>query len=553
MGSVHASDDDPTPGSVSWTHESGRSVVFLRGEHDFSTAATVSAALTWAIAFDEADLVLDLSAIEFMDASTAGVISRIEAELGRRKRPFVLRSPSKGARVAIELHGLARLIEARNGDDGALAGPRLRPSAARVVDVGDVSVAQNGPRHPSPLAVTELNLDSTVSSIEEKTTALIEAVETQARARERADAIAGGMGEALVELDANGDVTGFNGKAGELMGLTAAAARHRAARQVIRGRTADGGDLVEQVLKPSPTRWSTLATVSHTDGTEVPVAVTCRPLRGTAGEAAGSVVVLRDIRKELGVERMKHEFLSRVGHELRTPLTGIIGCTELLIRGRVPPTEMLSCHVEVLGLAKSLQRIVEMLEFFAAAAAGLTLLRPKPLSVRLLVDDVVAGWADRLATGRITSHVEADIPEISGDSRWLRSALDELIGNAVEFSPDGGPITVTAVGTTSTSGDRGVGITVEDRGAGIRDDDLERLFEAFVQADMSDTRHHGGLGLGLSLVRRVVEGLGGRVSVASCAAGGSRFSLLLPCRPAEQAADVPAAGEELRIQPARAV
>jgi signal transduction histidine kinase len=146
----------------------------------------------------------------------------------------------------------------------------------------------------------------------------------------------------------------------------------------------------------------------------------------------------------------------------------------------------------------------------------------------VLVDDIVSRWADRLATGRITCRVDADVPTINADRRWLGFALDELIGNAVEFSSDGGPITVTAAGTTGSRGVRGVEITVEDRGAGMPVDDLERLFEVFVQGDMSHTRLHGGLGLGLALVRRVVEGHGGHVTVESCNGAGSKFSLRLP-------------------------
>src|SRR5207253_9790534 len=131
----------------------------------------------------------------------------------------------------------------------------------------------------------------------------------------------------------------------------------------------EGGDLREQ-LRPSPRRWSGEGWVEQDDGSRVPVALSAGVIRGPDQEVTGRVFVLRDLRREHEVERMKTEFLSRVGHELRTPLTGIMGFSDLMARKTVPPNQARVWHGEILEQSKRLLRVVERLEFFASAGAG---------------------------------------------------------------------------------------------------------------------------------------------------------------------------------------
>jgi signal transduction histidine kinase len=171
-----------------------------------------------------------------------------------------------------------------------------------------------------------------------------------------------------------------------------------------------------------------------------------------------------------------------------------------------------------------------MLEFFASASAGRVMLRPEVLEVRSLVDDVVKRWGERVdGTRSISRRVSRGIPPLLVDRRWLTLSLDELVDNAVKFSPDGGKITVTAA-----AHDNGVELAVVDRGKGMTPTEQDLAFADFVQGDTSDTRSFGGLGLGLSLVQRVAEAHGGTVSVLSEPGKGSRFSMFLPAAPIEK-------------------
>src|SRR6202043_3688150 len=122
---------------------------------------------------------------------------------------------------------------------------------------------------------------------------------------------------------------------------------------------------------------------------------------------------------------------------------------DFLLRRTVPAERAQFAHEEILVSAKRLLRVVEMLEFFASSGAGRVLLRPEPLDVRQLVEVVVTPWLERLTPpNTLTRRVARRVPDINGDKRWLALAIDELIDNAVKFSPGGANVTVSAVVTT---------------------------------------------------------------------------------------------------------
>ncbi len=273
--------------------------------------------------------------------------------------------------------------------------------------------------------------DSMADSIEEQTRALRAAADDETRLRSRLEAVVAGMGDALVAVDARGKITDFNQAAEEMTGVTASRAIGRPVDEVVRLVNEDGASLGPRLRTPSPSRWGMLATALDLTGTEFPVAVSAGALRGPFNQLVGQVLVLRDLRREREVERMKTEFLSRVGHELRTPLTGIMGYADFLLRRPVPAERAQLCYEEIVVSAKRLLRVVEMLEFFASSGAGRVLLRPEPLDVRQLIDLVVAPWSERLLPpNTITRRVARRIPDINGDRRWLALAIDELIDNA---------------------------------------------------------------------------------------------------------------------------
>jgi len=148
-----------------------------------------------------------------------------------------------------------------------------------------------------------------------------------------------------------------------------------------------------------------------------------------------------------------------------------------------------------------------------------------------VVDTVVTRWSGRLDKPySIGRRVSRGLPDITADRRWLTLSIDELVDNAVKFSPNGGKVMVTASAATNGKG-QGVEIAVVDRGKGMSELELAEAFGDFVQGDGSDTRRFGGLGLGLGLVKRVVEGHGGSVSCESVPDKGSKFTIFIPSGP----------------------
>ena len=400
------------------------------------------------------------------------------------------------------------------------AGLRRLTVAAEGIQAGDFAT-RVGIQDDDEVGVLGAAFNSMAGSIQEKTTELQEA-------RVRLEAVVAGMGEALVATDADGRITDFNRSAEELLGIGAAEAKGRLADEVVLLRGDDGSTFADRLRKPSPRRWTATGSVESYDGTEVPVAVSAGALRGLEDELAGEVFVLRDLRKEREVERMKTEFLSRIGHELRTPLTGITGYAELLTRKSPPPELAKQWYDEILKQSRNLLRIVQMLEFFASTGANRTILRPEMVDLRDVIDEVVDKRSAKLnGKGSVTRRVKRGVPKVIADERWLTLAVDELVDNAVKFSPEACKVTVTAAKTD----DGRVEIQVADKGKGMTREEQALAFAEFVQGDTSDTRAFGGLGLGLSLVQRVAEAHGGGVAVSSIPGKGSKFSIFLPIAP----------------------
>ena len=161
--------------------------------------------------------------------------------------------------------------------------------------------------------------------------------------------------------------------------------------------------------------------------------------------------------------------------------------------------------------------------------------KPAPIELRELVDQVVASVQWMLGTKKLTLNMEIGPGFAVSDRRMLVHVLVNLVANAAKFTPEGGRVTVRA----RVEGDRLV-LQVADTGIGIPDDKREAIFEAFRQLDASDERTYGGVGLGLALVKRLCDLLGGRIELDSAVGRGSTFTVTLPARLAPPEPEPPA-------------
>jgi signal transduction histidine kinase/ActR/RegA family two-component response regulator len=240
--------------------------------------------------------------------------------------------------------------------------------------------------------------------------------------------------------------------------------------------------------------------------------------------------------------RMKDEFLATLSHELRTPLSTILGWTHLLARREGADGELAKAIAVIERSAKAQARLIEDLLDVSRITSGNLQLDIKPVSVGILLD-AVASSVKPAADARsvaLVCDVEDGIGELQADGHRLQQVMWNLASNAIKFTPAGGCVILTA---------RRVGaqleLSVADTGDGITAEFLPHVFERFRQADGSEARSHGGLGLGLAIVRQIVELHGGTVRAESDGIGrGARFTVLLPMAAERCAAPVASAPGE---------
>lgn len=232
--------------------------------------------------------------------------------------------------------------------------------------------------------------------------------------------------------------------------------------------------------------------------------------------------------------RLRDEFLAIVSHELRTPVSGILGWTQLLRRG-IPPGD--SVQTEALNAiergTRAQVRIIEDLLDMSKIASGKLRLDVQtvelvPIATAAIETILPAAEAKNIRIDRI---MDPSAPPIKGDPSRLQQVLWNLLSNAVKFTPRGGKIQVHVERVNSH-----VEVSVSDTGCGISAQFLPFLFDRFSQADTSTTRHHGGLGLGLSVAKQLVELHGGKIFASSPGEGrGATFSFHLPVSVAQNA------------------
>jgi signal transduction histidine kinase len=232
--------------------------------------------------------------------------------------------------------------------------------------------------------------------------------------------------------------------------------------------------------------------------------------------------------REREANRLKDEFLATLSHELRTPLNAILGWTKLLRANAVPPASVDRALEKVERNAQVQSRLIEDLLEVSRIVTGKLRLEQRPLDLVTVCStavDSIRPAAEARGVALRREFGEHSLPTI-GDPDRLQQVVWNLLSNAVKFTPPGGTVTLQLR--------RGNGfdeLTVTDTGIGIEQDFLPDVFETFRQADASSTRTHGGLGLGLSIVKQLVEMHGGEVEAASGGRdAGATFTVRLPIR-----------------------
>jgi PAS domain S-box-containing protein len=360
--------------------------------------------------------------------------------------------------------------------------------------------------------------------------------------------------EAVYVHDLDGRFLDLNKAAERLTGYTTADAV-RLERLVAPEQQALAQRVLEQSVRDGGTGATELTIVAK-DGRPVPVEVSTRAILEHERPVAVQGIA-RDVTERRRVEqervellereraareaaelanRTKDQFLAMLSHELRTPLTAILTWVHLLRDTRIDAESRMHA-LDVIERNTRLQTTVigDLLDV-SRIVAGKVHVELAPVDGAAVVAAAVDAMRDDVDRKSVTLALDLDpaTPPALADRHRLQQIVSNLLSNAIKFTPEGGRVVVGL----APSGDDGVVLRVEDSGSGIPPEFLPHVFDPFRQADSSDTRPHGGLGLGLAIVRHLVELHGGRVEVSSDGVGrGAVFRVFLP---AAAGADVPA-------------
>ncbi|UCC71214.1 MAG: response regulator [Gemmatimonadota bacterium] len=253
---------------------------------------------------------------------------------------------------------------------------------------------------------------------------------------------------------------------------------------------------------------------------------TVATVRGTEDEVLGQIVLYRDVTAEAEAEATKSEFVSLVSHELRTPLTSVKTSLNLLVRGAAGAiSDGVRDLMEIaLRNLDRLIRLVDDLLDLSRIESGRVVAKLEPISV----DEAAARAIDAVIAFAEEQNVSIEIEEpepdtlVIADADRLQQVFVNLLSNAVKFSPAGGRVKLS----WWRQADQAV-LRISDEGPGIPADQLEEIFEKFRQLERTETRSHGGAGLGLAICRSIVEQFGGDMWAESEEGTGSRFFVRL--------------------------
>jgi len=378
-----------------------------------------------------------------------------------------------------------------------------------------------GTEQPRVLIASEVgSLGQAFNEMSERLAGRIARLEEE---RQQLRTILSGMVEGVVALDAEQRILYVNDRASHLLELTTQAPVGRRLWEVVRQRPLL--DVVKRSLaRPEPSREE----INWTGAT--PRSLTLHAARLPGEPSRGAVLVLHDTSEIRRLERLRQEFVANVSHELKTPLSVIKACVETLQMGAVDDAQNRDLFLErIAEQSERLHALILDLLSLARIESGAELFDFAFVPVAPVVQACLQRHRTRAESRRQTlqisnSHEGADDDStVWADEEAFSQILDNLIDNAVKYTPEGGAIRVG----WQSEGDQ-LCLDVSDSGIGIPENDLPRIFERFYRVDKARSREMGGTGLGLSIVKHLVQGLHGSISATSRVGEGSTFAVRLP-------------------------
>jgi GAF domain-containing protein/DNA-binding response OmpR family regulator len=359
---------------------------------------------------------------------------------------------------------------------------------------------------------------------------------TQAAEATKNQAILRGITDGVLVLDAKRDIVLVNPKAAEILDVDAAALENRSIHQSLgQAQAAEGAELTHLFYQNLLRSLTVIEAGERSAEFRIEVgkravAVSLAPVALGADDVPSVIAVLRDISREAEIDRLKNEFISTVSHELRTPMTSIKGYADLLVSdssqiGELNPIQHRFVQI-IQSNANRLAELVNDILEISRIETGRVKLEFESLDVIRVIKEVAVSFEGQMVQKamNLSLNLPDDLPNVYADRARVIQILVNLIGNAWQYTPEGGNIIVHA----QVVDENFVQIDVVDNGIGIVEQDLHFIFDRFFRSERTEVQVVDGTGLGLSITRMFVEMLGGKIWVKSHLDVGSTFSFTLP-------------------------
>jgi two-component system phosphate regulon sensor histidine kinase PhoR len=244
----------------------------------------------------------------------------------------------------------------------------------------------------------------------------------------------------------------------------------------------------------------------------------------------GLIAMIHDITTIRKLEMMRREFVANVSHEIKTPLTALKGFAETLLSGALDDRETAQTFLQIIyNEANRLNRLITDILQLSKMESGQYTLSYSPVELKPLFEKLLKMMKTQADGKSIAMHIKVDdAMYIEADEDLLMQILINLTSNAINYTPNGGKVAISAAYMDTQDDSEKIRIVVSDTGIGIPKQDQERIFERFYRVDKARSRDSGGTGLGLSIVKHLVELHHGTISVESRHGFGSEFSIELP-------------------------
>ncbi len=423
-------------------------------------------------------------------------------------------------KLLAELLWVGAVIGALSGGLGMLLIRRISQPVGRMQRAAEEFADGNfNVRVPIPNSSELGGLAATFNEMIEQLDSRIKRITEQ---RNELEAVLSSMSEGVVAVDSNGHIMSINQAAAKLLDVNEETVRGRPVQETI--RNTDLQEFVEKTLAQNGPTESRMF-LPETGGQFFRLQGT--NLLDSSSKKSGAVIVLNDMTRLHQLENIRRDFVANVSHELKTPVTSIKGFVETLLEGAVEDRDETRRFLEIIG--KHTSRLNSIIEDLLSLSRLEEERKTREISfirtnVRPILQSAVELCQSRAEDKDISVRLNCE-RDLSAkvNAALLEQAVHNLVDNAIKYSQEKSEIEVTVDGKEQETA-----ISVKDRGCGISEEHLSRIFERFYVVDKARSRNVGGTGLGLAIVKHIAQLHKGRVEVKSTAGQGSTFTIYLP-------------------------